>query len=80
MQELRQSIRALHNDTKHKVNQDFEMHAALESLFQQVQAVREGLATLSEAFIEESSKQHKRMLQVRMCDQTPARSRAGLHA
>ena len=65
MQELRQAIRALHDDSKRKLNQDCEMHGALESLFSQVQAVREGLATLSEAFVEESSKQHQRMLQVR---------------
>lgn len=41
------------------------MQRALESLAGQMQAVREGLCTLSEAFIEESGKHHRRILQVR---------------
>ena len=64
LQELRQAIRTLHDQSRTKLNQDYEMQGALENLFSQVQAVREGLATLSEAFLEESSKQHQRLLQV----------------
>jgi hypothetical protein len=73
LQELRAAIRSLHDDSKRKLNQDYELHGALESLFTQVQAVREGLATLSEAFIEESSKHHQRMLRVCLLAQVSAR-------
>ena len=64
MQELRSAIKSLHDDSKRKLNQDYEMQRALENLFAQTQAVREGLSTLSEAFIEESGKHHQRILQV----------------
>ena len=65
IQELRSAIRSLHDDSKRKLTQDYEMQRALENLFGQVQAVREGLSTLSEAFIEESGKHHQRIVQVR---------------
>jgi hypothetical protein len=65
MQELRGAIQSLHDDSQRKLNQDYEMQGALESLFTQVQAIREGLAALSEAFIEESGKQQQRISQVR---------------
>jgi hypothetical protein len=65
VQELKGAIRSLHIDSKRKLDQEYEMQRALESLAGQMQAVREGLCTLSEAFIEESGKHHRRILQVR---------------
>lgn len=65
MQEVRKAIGALHVDSKQKLEQDFEMNAALDQVFTQVRAIRDGLAILSEAFIEETGKQNHRILQVR---------------
>jgi hypothetical protein len=64
VQELKGAIRSLHIDSKRKMDQEHEMQCALESLVGQMQAVREGLCTLSEAFIEESGKHHHRISQV----------------
>lgn len=64
MQEMRSAIKSLHDDSRRKLNHDYEIHGALESLFSQMQTVREGLATLSETFMEETGKQHHRISQV----------------
>ena len=48
---------------KCKVEQDEEFHASFNHLCSQVQAIREGLTILSDAFIEETGKQSKSMIQ-----------------
>lgn len=66
MQEVRKAVASLHADSKHKLEQDIEVSSALDQVFTQVRAIRDGLAILSEAFIEETGKQNHRLLQVRI--------------
>jgi hypothetical protein len=69
-QDVRRAIRTLREDSKRKLDHDAEVHGAVEQLHGQVESLREGLATLSEAFIQERAAQSARISQVRRLDGT----------
>lgn len=64
MQELRRAIKTLKEDSKRKLNNDAEVHGAVEQLFRQVDSLRDGLATLSDAMMQEVASRNKHFSQV----------------
>jgi len=63
-QEVRRRLGALHVDSRRKGEQDEATQGALDALFAQVTALREGLSILSSAFMEETGRQNKRIVEL----------------